>query len=83
MSSAESPLSARQTLGKRIGRKRGATVEEKAKAICFQRRRDITVVEAQMQHEGCQMAPKSTLGARGLNTLVTLTHPQALVTFRL
>jgi hypothetical protein len=25
-------------------------MEEKAKAICFQRRRDITVLQAQMQH---------------------------------
>jgi hypothetical protein len=42
MSSIVSPLSARQTLGKRMGKNRGARVEEKAKAICFQRRRDIT-----------------------------------------
>jgi hypothetical protein len=31
-----SPLSARQTLGRRMGRKRGTRVEEEAKAICFQ-----------------------------------------------
>src|ERR1700691_2224840 len=61
MSSTVSPLSARQTLGRRMGRKRGARVVERAKAICFQRRRDITRVQAQMQHKDCTNAGKTLL----------------------
>src|SRR5271154_4363556 len=57
MSSMESPLSARQTFGRFIGRKRGARVEGKAKAICFQRRRDITRVQPQMQHQDYPLSP--------------------------
>src|SRR5271165_5086154 len=91
MSSIVSPPSARQTLGRRWGRKRGATVEDKAKAICFQRRRDITGVQARMQPRKWTQALQSpaiatprtekALWTKGLNTLVTLTPPCALVTF--
>jgi hypothetical protein len=33
-----------------MGKKRGARVEDEAKAICFQQRRDITGVQPHMQH---------------------------------
>jgi hypothetical protein len=56
-----SPLSARQTLGRRMGKKRGTRVVEKAKAICFQRRRDITGVQAQMQLYDCEIALEAPL----------------------
>jgi hypothetical protein len=65
-----------------MGKNRGARVEEKAKAICFQRRRDITGVQAQMQHKDAQMVSKH-FRTKGLNTLVTLTLPLSLVTFQL
>jgi hypothetical protein len=65
MSSTVSPLSARQTRGRRIGRNRGTRVEEEAKAICFQQRRDITGVQAEMQLNDSENHAGNTFGQRG------------------
>src|SRR5579859_3360208 len=63
MSCADSPLTARHTLGIRIGKKRGARVEDEAKAICFQRRRDITGVYVRMQLLRIASTPGNTFAA--------------------